>query len=148
MDQNDMSISAYKAGATMLLDASRIYFTCMERLREVQRRTSAECAQAAERYAATLKDAGDLAQCASWQQQAYAEQIGRWNQYAMELVQVASEGQALTQVALRESMAQAQKAYGSLVTHMPAMPYAFPMADETAPTPAPRKPNSLRAGAH
>lgn len=42
MDQNDTSISVYKAGAVVVLDAFRNYFTCMERLREVQRRTDGD----------------------------------------------------------------------------------------------------------
>lgn len=147
MGQNDASISAYKAGTAVMLDAFRIYFTCMERLREMQRRTNADFAQAIVRHAGMLKNADDLAQCSSWQQQAYAEQIGRWNQYAMELIQVASEGQALSQVALRESLAQAQQAYAALAAQMPSMPYAFPAGIEAASPPV-RKSNSQRANAH
>ena len=147
MEQNDASISVYKAGAAVMLDALRVYFTCMERLREMQRRTNADFAQAIAQHAGMLKNAGDLAQCSSWQQQAYAEQLGRWNQYALELIQIAAEGQALSQSALRESMAQAQHAYAAVAAHTPTMPYVFPTASEPEP-PAVRKPNSQRASAH
>ncbi|MGN6578584.1 MAG: hypothetical protein ACTHJ1_01190 [Bordetella sp.] len=147
MEQNDASISVYKAGAAVMLDAFRTYFTYMERLRDVQRRANAEFAEAIARHAGTLKNANNLTQCSSWQQQAYAEQIGRWNQYALELIQIASEGQALSQVALRDSLAQTQQAYAELATHMPAMPYAFPtgLGQESAGA---RKPNSQRTSAH
>ena len=147
MEQNEASISMYKAGAAVMLGACRTYFTYMERLRDVQRRTDAEFAEAAGQCAEKLKSANDMAQCSFWQQQAYAEQIGRWNQYALELVQIAAEGQGLSQAALRESLDHIQRAYSAMMTHIPMMPYAFPAGIDLMP-PANRKPNSQRAGAH
>lgn len=148
MEQNEASISMYKAGAAVMLGAWRTYFTYMERLRDVQRRTDAEFAEAAGQCAEKLKNANDMAQCSSWQQQAYAEQIGRWNQYALGLIQIAAEGQSLSQAALRESLDHIQQAYyAAMMTHRPMMPYAFPAGVDLMP-PVNRKPNSQRAGAH
>ncbi|CAM3912576.1 hypothetical protein [Castellaniella denitrificans] len=103
MERNDTSTSLYKAGATIMLDAWRTYFTHMERLRDMQRRADAEFAEAATQCAGKLKNASDMAQCASWQQQAYAEQIGRWNQYMLELVRTVLDGQATAPSANRKS---------------------------------------------
>lgn len=147
MGQNDTSTSLYKAGATIVLEACKTYFTYMEHLRDVQRRTDAEFAEAAMQCAGKLKNADDVVQCSSWQQQAYAEQIGRWNQYVLELIQVVSEGQAMTQASMRNGLDQIQQSYAALVTHLPTMPYG-PLAGANSTHLPPRKPNSQRAGEH
>jgi hypothetical protein len=147
MGQNDTPTSLYKAGATIMLDACKNYFTYMERLRDVQRRTDSEFAEATARCASKLKGADDMMQCSSWQQQAYAEQIGRWNQYMLELIQIASEGQSVVQVSMRNGMDQIQRAYATLATHLPAMPYALQAGVDPASLNS-RKPNSQRADAH
>ncbi|MGX5660445.1 hypothetical protein ACWKWV_12065 [Castellaniella ginsengisoli] len=147
MEQNDTSTPFYKAGAGIMLDACKTYFTCMERVREVQRRTDAEFADAATRFAGKLDNIENMAQCSVWQQQAYAEQIGRWNQYVMELIQAVLEGQTVTQAATRNGLDHIQKAYMTLATHMPAMPYNL-LAGLDLAAPTNRKPNSQRPGAH
>ncbi|MCZ4330276.1 hypothetical protein [Castellaniella denitrificans] len=147
MEQNDTSASFYKAGAGIMLDACKTYFTCMERIREVQRRTDAEFADATTRHAGKLENVENMAQCSVWQQQAYAEQIGRWNQYVLELIQAVLEGQTVTQTATRNGLDHMQKAYMTLATHLPAMPYN-PLAGVDLATPANRKHNSQRASAH
>ncbi|MHA3902591.1 hypothetical protein ACTPOE_03220 [Castellaniella sp. WN] len=144
MGQNDTSTSLYKAGATIMLDAWRTYFTHMERLRDVQRRTDAEFADAAARCAGNLKNAGDLAQCASWQQQAYAEQIGRWNQYMLELIQAVLNGQATTQAATRDGLEQIRQAYMALAMHIPHDSFAGTGSASSAN----RKSGSQRASVH
>lgn len=148
MGQNDTSTSLYKAGATIMLDACKTYFTCMERLRDVQRRADAEFSEAATRCAGKLKGADDMTQCSAWQQQAYAEQIGRWNQYFLELIQTALEGQAVAQAATRNSLDQMQRAYMTLATHAPAMPYDHLLASLDLSPSANRKSNSQRTSAH
>lgn len=147
MGQNDTSTSLYKAGATVMLDACKTYFTSMERLRDMQRRTDAEFADAAADYVSKLKNADDAAQCFSWQQQACAEQIGRWNQYMLELIQLASDGQAKNQASIRNGFEQIQHACTVLITHLPSTPYApSPAAADSTHLNA-RKHNSQRAGA-
>lgn len=147
MGQNDTPTSLYKAGATIMLNACKSYFTCMEHLRDVQRRTDADLADAAEQCASKLKHAEDMAQCSSWQQQASAEQIGRWNQYLLELIQIASESQAISQTAMRDGLDQVQRVYASFMMHIPAMPNMPLTAAEPAPISS-RKSNSQRAAAH
>lgn len=147
MEQNDTSTSLYKAGATIMLNACKSYFTCMEHLRDVQRHTDADLADAAEQCASKLKRAEDMAQCSSWQQQASAEQIARWNQYLLELIQIATEGQAISQTAMRDGLDQIQRFYASFMTHIPPMPYVLPTAAAPAPVSG-RKSNSQRAAAH
>ncbi|CAM5216616.1 hypothetical protein CDEF62S_02762 [Castellaniella defragrans] len=147
MGQNDTSTSLYKAGATIMLDACKTYFTCMERLRDVQRRADAEFSDAATRCAGKLKGADDMTQCSAWQQQAYAEQIGRWHQYMLELIQAVLEGQAVAQAATRSSLDQMQRAYMALATQMPTMPYDHFLAGIDSGSPANRKSNSQRTSA-
>lgn len=148
MGRNDTSTSLYKAGASIVLDAWRTYFIYMERLRDMQRRTDAEFADAAARCAGKLKNADDMAQCAAWQRQAYAEQIGRWNHYMLALIQAVLDGQATTRSTTRDGLEQIQRACATLATHMPIMPPYGPLAG-TGPAPSANgKSRSQRASAH